>query len=267
MEKRNINRCSFGRCFQQAVLYNRQSVLLGKDETCQQYVFRVYNACMHHSLYYARFDGLWFYQQEKRRGLQRMFFLMTPQHIALAKHLYIVWYDDNGSGAPGASTTRPYGNSDVLSDVAKAIGYRPYKDYDDFYSSDEEAYLEGLHQEMHLVLQIFLHTGQMKPGIYKKPDVSEDWVPVEYPEEEPELILALEKSEEPKPYLNWRHYLVNGVSQLREQGFSQTEIRRRMELGTREILQEMKLLASHEDVSAFLPQFAALLNEVIEEEC
>jgi hypothetical protein len=133
-----------------------------------------------------------------------MFFLVTPQHLALARRLWIVWYDADG-GAPGASITRPYGDSSV----AHSIGYRQLTDDEWCYSPEEEQYLEGLHSEMHIVLQIILHTGQMQPGVYKKPRLTEDWAYVEHPEKEPELVLAASEKEVPQPRLmeEWMWYV------------------------------------------------------------
>jgi hypothetical protein len=136
-----------------------------------------------------------------------MFFLVTGEHLALARSLWIVWYDADG-GAPGASIRRPYGDSSVVSSVAQSIGYRQLTDEEWCYSPDEEQYLEGLHREMHIVLQIILHTGQMRPGVYKKPQLTKDWVYVAYPEKEPELVLAVSEEERPQPCLTegwmWR---------------------------------------------------------------
>lgn len=208
--------CSFEGCCHQAVFYNEQSVLLGRHETRQQFVFRVYHSCYRHRFYYAHSNGDDLYSQEKWLGWNRMFFLVLPQHIALARRLSIHWHD-TGCGAPGASTTRPYGNSSYLDDIAEAIGYRLLTDEDGCSSPEEEKYLERLHREMHLVLQIILQTGQMKPGIYKKPRVSENWVHLEHPEDEPELVFALSENDMPSPQADQQRILAERIRQLREE--------------------------------------------------
>lgn len=262
-----MKRCSFEGCFQQAVFYNRQSILLGKDEERQQFVFRVYHSCIQHLWYYARSDGRTLYQQEKWHGQQRMFFLVTPQHLALAKRLYIVW-DNAACGAPGASVMQPYGKSSYLAEVAEAIGFRRVTSDDDFFSPEEEKYLEGLHQEMRLILQIILHTGQTKPGIYMKSQSANDWRVLEHPEDEPELIFALSEDDVPEPHVDLRGCLTQYVRYLWEQDFSQTEIRMHIERETRENLKEMGLIAESTGRSTSLPwQIATLINDVIEEEC
>ena len=191
--------CSSEGCYRAAVIHNLQAVLLGKLETSQQSVFRVWHACPEHILYYSRYTGHELYQQEREQPYFRMFFLLTSEHLALAKCLHIVWYD-KGNGGPGASTMRPYGNSDMLFDIAEIIGYDQPEDGEDF-SLTTERYLRGLHRDMQLVLQIILHTGQMEPGMYKKPGLTEDWVYVEHPEGEPELVLAGPDESEPQPVL------------------------------------------------------------------
>ncbi len=257
--------CSFEGCYQQAVLLNRQSVLLGKDETCQQFVFRVYHSCFRHAVYYVRSEGDMLYQQEKVRGLQRMFFLLTPAHIALAKRLSITW-DDADNGAPGANTLRPYGNSSLMTDIASAIGYRQCGG-DEWYSDDEERYLENLHREMHLVLQIILHTGQMKAGIYKKPRVTEEWVLVKHPECEAELVLALSENEVPLPHTDRRRILAELIRQLREEDFSDAEIARVIEQTTRGTGSQRSVLSGDIVIPASLAwSISTVMNEIMKEE-
>lgn len=259
-----MKRYSFEGCFHLAVLFNRQAVLLGKDETSQQFAFRVYHSCSQHALSYARSSGDEVYQQEKWLGWNRMFFLVTPHHLALAKRLSIHWYEA-GCGAPGASTTRPYGNSTYLDDIAEIIGYRQLTD-DDCYSPDEEAYLKQLHREMHLVLQILLHTGQMKPGLYKRPVALRNWVFIEHPEDEAELIFARSEGDIPEPQVDLHRCLAQYVRQLWEQDFSHAEIRRRLEREPLSFLQEMGLIPDGEGAgSPLINEVIFLINKIIEE--
>jgi hypothetical protein len=199
--------CSFEGCYQDVVIRNLAAVLLGKDEARERFVFRAYHACREHVWSYSHSTGEELYQREKAHPSFHMFFLVTREHLALARRLWIVWYDAKG-GAPGASITRPYGDSSVISSIAEIIGYRRLTDEEWCYSPEEEQYLEGLHREMHIVLQIILHTGQMQPGVYKKPRLTEDWVAVSHPEREPELVLTVSAKEVPQPCLTgewmWR---------------------------------------------------------------
>lgn len=194
-----LKRCSLEGCWEKPIIWNQQAILLGQDPASQQYLFRVWHACAEHFFSYTHTSGEELYAREKFYGQERMFFLVSPQHLALARRLWIVWYD-GGDGAPGASKHRPYGNSGVLADVATIIGSRqPNLDEGEWYTPEEQRYLEGLHREMHLVVQIILHTGQMKPGVYKKPGLSRDWVAVEQLEHEPELVLAPSADQVPQP--------------------------------------------------------------------
>jgi hypothetical protein len=179
--------CSYENCPNSSVIARIRAVLLGKDETSQQFVFRVWHACAEHVWYYSRYSSEALYQMEKHRGF-RMFFLVTPQHLALAKRLSIIWYGKE-NGGPGTDIVRPYGNSSLISDIAEIVGYPPPEE-DQCYSPAAEQSLLGLHQDMHIVLQIILQTGLMKSGIYKKPGLTEDWVEVPHPQKEIELVLT-----------------------------------------------------------------------------
>ncbi len=186
----------------EAIARNLQAILLGKDETSQQYIFRVWHACAAHLFFYSRTSGEALYEREKQYGMEHMFFFMTREHLALARRLWIVWYrgGDWSYGAPGASTYRPYGNSGVLDDIAEIIGYRrPDPEADERYTLEEKRYLERLHHEMHLVVQIILHTGQMKPGVYKKPQLGKDWGACADLNQEPELVLVSSPDQVPQP--------------------------------------------------------------------
>jgi hypothetical protein len=177
----------------------KQAVMLGKDEASQRFVFRVWHACSDHSVYYSRYSGEELHQMEKHQflGNFRMFFLVTSKHLALAKRLSIIWYDRE-NGGPGADIVRPYGNSGLISDIAEIIGY-PLPEGDACFSAAAEHYLEGLHRDMHIVLQIILHTRQVKAGVYKKPSLTDDWVAVSYLQKEDELVLTESDTDIPQP--------------------------------------------------------------------
>src|SRR5579875_1003443 len=101
-------KCSFEGCYQDAVIQNLAVVLLGKEKVRERFVFRAYHACRQHVWYYSHSTGEELYQREKAHPSFHMFFLVTEEHLALARSLWIVWYDADG-GAPGASIRRPYG--------------------------------------------------------------------------------------------------------------------------------------------------------------
>ncbi len=189
--------CSSENCSNIPVISQIRAVLLGQDEENQQFVFRVWHACAEHVLYYSRYSAEDLHQREKRYFQFRMFFLVTSQHLALAKRLSIIWYEAE-NGGPGTDIVRPYGNSGLIRDIAEIIGFPPPED-EEGYTASADCYLQGLHQDMHIVLQIILHTGQMKAGVYKKPSLTEDWVCVEHLEEEDELVLTDSDTDLPRP--------------------------------------------------------------------
>ncbi len=100
--------CSFEGCYQDVTIRNLAVVLLGKDKARERFVFRTYHACHQHIWYYSHSTGEELYQREKAHPFFHMFFLVTGEHLALARSLWIVWYDADG-GAPGQALEDPMG--------------------------------------------------------------------------------------------------------------------------------------------------------------
>ena len=103
-------------------------------------------------------------------------FELKQIHLDLLKQVAIGW-DDCEFGAPCIDCKRPYGNSDVLDDMAEIIKLQK-KDHWDF---DEESwdekttdYLIDLHKQTQVALEIVLHCQSFKLGKYKKKDY-QDW--------------------------------------------------------------------------------------------
>jgi len=181
--------CSFDRCQDEAIAYNIQKVLLGQWQG--HYLYRAWNSCASHVLYYQAFSGEQLHQKEKDNPFFHMFFLVKPEHCALARSLNIRWYSAE-NGGPGADIVRPYGNSDLIADIATIVNYRKLEE-DEIYAAEEENHLLGLHQEMHIALQIFLDSGKFHSGIYKKPSITAPWEEVVFPGKEAELVFLKEK--------------------------------------------------------------------------
>jgi hypothetical protein len=100
--------------------------------------------------------------------LNQQSFRVLPEHIILLQRMNMRW-DDCEFGAPGVDSKRPYGNSDVVSDIAEILGVKGALDrhgYEEF-SDEQEDYLCKLHRQTEVVLQIFLKTGTMLPGLYE----------------------------------------------------------------------------------------------------
>jgi len=98
-------------------------------------------------------------------------FQLTKEHIDLLTNAVVSWYDCE-FGAPCIDPKRPYGNSDVLSDLAKILGFErkvcphcgePIEEDDNDLPVSE---LEQTHRETEIALQIVLDTQSFKPGLY-----------------------------------------------------------------------------------------------------
>jgi hypothetical protein len=105
-------------------------------------------------------------------------FEVTKEHIKLLKEMYVSWWDCE-FGAPAIDPKRPYGNRDVLRDLAETVyGAKNLR-----YSRDGELpesieiKLCDIHTEMKTVLQILVNNCRISPGMYWTKDDSERvWV-------------------------------------------------------------------------------------------
>jgi hypothetical protein len=103
-------------------------------------------------------------------------FNLTIEHIKLLQAMYVDWHDCE-FGAPTINPKRPYGNSDVLWDIAEILGIESKKDKNDefYYTDKEEKYMNKLHEETQTALQIVLRTGEFEVGEYEADDYKENW--------------------------------------------------------------------------------------------
>lgn len=101
-------------------------------------------------------------------------FTLTENHIKLLKNFNVDW-GDGYLGAPCIDQKRPYGNSDVLTDIAEILGFKEKND-DDFVMSERmEKGLLSIHSETCTALQIVLVTGKFEPGDYVKTEPYNRW--------------------------------------------------------------------------------------------
>lgn len=125
-------------------------------------------------------------------------FEIKEEHLKLLKNMYVHW-DNCEFGAPTIDCKRPYGNSNAIEDIAEIIGFEKTKkrvdfdrgeasEYDNIQEYLEEAewndksweYLQNLHRNMEIVLQIVLSTLSFKKGKYRKNDkYSSEWKLIE----------------------------------------------------------------------------------------
>lgn len=106
-------------------------------------------------------------------------FVVTEQHVALLRRAY-VWWNDMETGAPAIDPKRPYGNSDVAGDVREILGLEEQYPLDEEWGEMPDAAwdeLMDIHFGTELALQVFLITGEMRPGRYvRDTPYDRDWV-------------------------------------------------------------------------------------------
>jgi hypothetical protein len=103
-------------------------------------------------------------------------FTVTDQHLKLLRRAYVGW--DNGEfGAPAIDCKRPYGNSDVIADIADILEVPEsmWRDDDEDVLPDAELALTRLHAEVAIALQIALATGEFCAGRYVCDKYSANW--------------------------------------------------------------------------------------------
>lgn len=94
-------------------------------------------------------------------------FEVKEEHLKLLSRMYVYWDDSAYDGAPVVNIKRPYGNSDVMSDIYEIVvpgaDHKPDEFWDDFYESETPEMVKlheklmQLHREMEQVVQITLN--------------------------------------------------------------------------------------------------------------
>ncbi len=98
-------------------------------------------------------------------------FTVTDEHLRLLRRAHVTW-DDAEFGAPEINPKRPYGNSNVLADIADILDV-PYSERNDEEMGplpDAEWRFRRLHAETAIALQIALDTGEFRTGRYVRDD-------------------------------------------------------------------------------------------------
>jgi len=111
-----------------------------------------------------------------RSGLNE--FTITDDHLKLLDRLQMDSWDDCEFGAPSVDPKRPYGNSDVLTDIAEIVGLPQRPDDDDYWDfpAEQVQHMVRLHAEMGIVLQIGVTTRQFQAGRYvRSGKYGSDW--------------------------------------------------------------------------------------------
>ena len=103
-------------------------------------------------------------------------FTVTDEHLRLLRRAYVSW-DETEFGAPEIDCKRPYGNSDVLGDIAEILEI-PDSEWADEEMDPLPDYGQRflrLHVETAVALQIALSTGEFRAGSYTREDGSHGW--------------------------------------------------------------------------------------------
>ncbi len=91
-------------------------------------------------------------------------FTITEQHLKLIKEM---WLNKTSLNTPQVDLLRPYGNSDVLGDVAHILGVKSDRPDGGFYLQQVEQ-LETLHSECTTALQICMGLLKFEIGTYQQ---------------------------------------------------------------------------------------------------
>lgn len=98
-------------------------------------------------------------------------FELKEEHVKLISEMYVGWQDCE-TGAPEIDAKRPYGNSDVSSD----IHYILTGSYPDELSEELEDKYMKLHEETEIALQIILRNKSFETGKYQLNGYGTGWV-------------------------------------------------------------------------------------------
>jgi hypothetical protein len=90
-------------------------------------------------------------------------FELKEEHIKLLSNFNIYWVDNSYDGAPGVYPKKPYGNSNVMRDVAKIVG----EDYCEDNDIEQIKRLYKWHTETEIALTVVLQAKSFEPGIYQ----------------------------------------------------------------------------------------------------
>jgi hypothetical protein len=103
-------------------------------------------------------------------SLGRTVFVLTEEHVTLLRNSNV---NDELSrveyGAAQIDGKRPYGNSDVLMDIASLLGVEKIEtaDGESVIRKEDGDRLERLHRETPTALQVVLASGSFTPGTYQ----------------------------------------------------------------------------------------------------
>lgn len=103
-------------------------------------------------------------------------FTLTEEHVTLLRASNVRWYRCE-AGAAGIDCKRPYGNTDVVGDMAEIFGVETVEDQwgQKVVLKEDADRFRALHEELDTALQIVLTTGCFEPGEYIADDYHRNW--------------------------------------------------------------------------------------------
>ena len=108
--------------------------------------------------------------------MEKQLFTLLPIHIELLGHANVSWSDCE-YGAPCICPKRPYGNGDVVGDVAPMLGITPVAtdDGETHWPPGTADMVEYIHRGLETALQVVLATGFFEPGEYTADAYRRNW--------------------------------------------------------------------------------------------
>lgn len=104
-------------------------------------------------------------------------FELTADHVKLLSRASIRFSDGPYCGAPGLDAKRPFGNSDLVMDMAKILGIDPVPtdDEETHYPVGTRNRMMKLYRELGTALSIVLRSGSFEPGVYVSEPYRSKW--------------------------------------------------------------------------------------------
>jgi hypothetical protein len=105
-------------------------------------------------------------------------FVLTKVHVELLRRANVSW-DGMEFGAPQINPKRPYGNGDVIADIAKILGVPWDPEGYDRVTADD---LRQIHEETEQALAILLQHADVVLGRYTRPNAwTREWAYLDCP--------------------------------------------------------------------------------------
>lgn len=103
-------------------------------------------------------------------------FTLTKQHVDLLRNGNISIDSGPYWGTIGLDCKRPFGNSDIIGDMARIVGIEPLEDdNENIWPKGTEASMWKLFLELPLALQVILAAGTFEPGEYVSEQYMGKW--------------------------------------------------------------------------------------------